>query len=127
MLKKDTTFVWDSVQDQAFDRVKSAITEAPVLAYYDPLKPITLQVDASSKGMGATCLQEGRPISFASKTLTQTEQGYAQREKEMLANLYGLTHFKHYCYAWHTKIKTDHKPLVSIMKQEDHDGPISLT
>ena len=68
LLKKDTTFVWDSVQDQAFDRVNSAITEAPVLAYYDLLKLIILQVDASSKGVGTTCLQEGRPISFASKT-----------------------------------------------------------
>ena len=105
LLKKDATFVWDSVQDQPFDRVKSAIMEAPVLAYYDLLKPITLQVDASSKGVDATCLQEGRPISFASKTLTPTEQGYAQIEKEMLAILFCLTRFKHYCYARHTSQK----------------------
>ena len=123
LLKKDATFVWDSVQDQAFDRVKSAITEAPVLAYCDPLKPITLQVNASSKDVGATCLQEGRPISSASKTLTPTEQGYTQIEKERLAILFGLTRFQHYCYARHTKIETDHKPLVSIMKKKQHYPP----
>ncbi|XP_053383745.1 uncharacterized protein LOC128549966 [Mercenaria mercenaria] len=32
--------------------VKEVITQAPVLKYFDPAKPVTLQVDASSKGIG---------------------------------------------------------------------------
>ena len=55
--------------------------------------------------------------------MTPTEQAYAQIEKEMLVILFGLTRFKHYCYARHTKIKTDHKPLVSIMKKPLYTAP----
>ena len=83
--KKDGVFIWDIMQKE--EKVKKTITMAPVLAYYDPNKSITLQVDSSSKGIGVTCLQDGKAVNFASKTLTQTERGYAQIEKEMLAIL----------------------------------------
>ena len=43
------------------------------LKYYDRNKPVILQCDASKKGLGACILQEGRPIAFASKSLTDTE------------------------------------------------------
>ncbi|XP_060582493.1 uncharacterized protein K02A2.6-like [Ruditapes philippinarum] len=94
------------------------MTKAPVLAYYDPKKPVTLQVDSSARGLGCTCLQDGKPIAFASKNLTPTERGYAQIEKETLAILHGLRRFKQYCYARHNKVESDSKPVVSVMKKE---------
>ena len=42
------------------------------MAYYDVTKPITLEVDASQKGLGAALVQEKKTIAFASKTLTKT-------------------------------------------------------
>lgn len=45
-----------------------------LLRYYDPKKKTTIQVDASSRGLGAALIQEGKPIAFASKALTETEQ-----------------------------------------------------
>lgn len=44
LMKKDVEFVWDNVQNEAFEKVKLAITRAPVLAYYDPRKPVVLQM-----------------------------------------------------------------------------------
>lgn len=117
LLKKDVVFRWDSVQTDALNKVKSVITQAPVLSYFDPTKPVTLQVDASSKGLGAACLQDGKPIAYASKTLTKTEQGYAQIEKEMLAIVFACNRFKHYVYGRHTFVESDHKPLEAIMKK----------
>ena len=70
LMRKNTEFVWDSPQEQAFNRVKQTITKAPVHAYYDPHKSLTLQVDASKHSQGATLLQDGKPIAFASKSLT---------------------------------------------------------
>ena len=58
----------------------NALTDSPVLAYFNPKLDVTLQVNTSKYGLGATLLQEGRPVSYASKTLTQTEIGYAQIE-----------------------------------------------
>ena len=82
-------------------KVKDKITRSPesVLAYFDPFKDTVLQVDASKCGLGATLSQEGKSISYASKSLTPSEINYAQIEKEMLAILFGCKHFQH-IWAW---------------------------
>ena len=126
LLTKNAEFIWDSAQQQAFDKVKEVITTSPVLAYFDPSKPTTLQVDASQKGLGATLMQDGRPIAFASKSLTQSEQNYAQIEKEMYGILFGCKHFHQYLYGREVKVETDHKPLVPIMKKPLHSAPARL-
>ena len=96
LLKKDVEFVWNESHVEAFQKIKDVLTDSPVLAYFNPKLDVTLQVDASKYGLGATLLQEGRPVSYASKTLTQTEIGYAQIEKEMLGILFGAKRFHEY-------------------------------
>ena len=44
------------------------------LWYFDIQKPVTVQVDALKKGLGAALLQEGHPVAFASKAVTPTEK-----------------------------------------------------
>lgn len=100
LLVKANEFVWDAPQSQAFGKVKDIITKSPVLAYYDPNKPLTLQVDASKYGLGATLLQEGKPVSYASKSLTVTEQNYANIEREMLGIVFG-------CHRFHDCVRTE--------------------
>ncbi|XP_038844475.1 aspartate beta-hydroxylase domain-containing protein 2 [Salvelinus namaycush] len=75
----------------ATENVKDLITRepGPILAYYDPDKELRLQVDASKYGLGAVLLQEGKPIGYASKSLTDCEINYAQIEKELYAILFG--------------------------------------
>ena len=111
LLHKDVEFIWQSEHADAFHKVKTALTQTPVLSYYDRSKPVRLQVDSSSKGLGACCMQDGKPIAYASKALTPTETGYAQIEKEMLAILFGCTHFKNYIYGRRTVVESDCKPI----------------
>jgi hypothetical protein len=85
LMKKDIMWHWEQEQETSFQALKKAISEAPVLAYYDVNKPVTLSVDASSKGIGAVLLQESRPVAYASKALTASQQNYAQIEKERAA------------------------------------------
>lgn len=54
--------------------IDNYVEARPVLAYFDPGKEVTLQVDASKHGLGATMMQEGRPVAFPSKMLNSTEQ-----------------------------------------------------
>jgi len=117
LLKQDAEFVWDSPQDVAFNKMKEVLSNTPVLAYYDPTKPITLQVDASKFGLGATLLQSGRPVAYASKSLTPAEVNYAQIEKEMYAILFGCQRFHQYIYGHQVTVESDHKPIESIMKK----------
>ncbi len=68
------------------------ITSPPVLQYFDSSKPCTRLVDASSKAMGAALLQDKSPIAYALKSLTASQQSYAQIEK-VLAIVFGCQKF----------------------------------
>ena len=113
-LVKSDIFEWSEDYHFAFDTLKDAISEKTSIAYYDSDKPIILEVDASLKGLGATLIQEGRPICFASKTLTQTQSNYSNIEREMLAVVHGVERFHTYLFGRWFKVITDHKPLVMI-------------
>lgn len=119
-------FLWDACHDRTFQKIKDVLTDSPVLAYFNPDLDVTLQVDASKYGIGATLLQQGRPISYASKTLTQTEVGYAQIEKEMLAILFGCKKYHQYIYGRHVVVESDAKPISSIAKKPLSAAPLRL-
>jgi hypothetical protein len=110
LLKKDVPWNWSAEQQKAFEMAKQLTTTAPVLVFYDPVKPLTLENDASEYGIGSAIYQDGKPLAFCSRSLTETEQRYAQIEKEMLAVHYGLSKFHQYTFGRHTRVKTDHKP-----------------
>ena len=80
------------------------VTSQPVLSYYDSARELTLQSDASETGLGATLMQEGHPIAFASRALTDVETRYAQIEKELLSVVFGLERFHQYTYGHHVTV-----------------------
>ncbi|KAK3716424.1 hypothetical protein QZH41_000491 [Actinostola sp. cb2023] len=124
---KNARFVWSSQHDKAFDEVKLLVTSHPVLKYYDVNEEVTFQCDASEKGLGATLLQNGQPVAFASRTLSPTEQRYAQIEKECLAIVFGCTKFSQYITRRaKVTIESDHKPLQSIFKKSLLEAPCRL-
>lgn len=116
LLAKDALFQWDSAQRKASDMVKDLITSgpSPVLAHFVHRKVTTLHCDASKYGLGAAMMQEGKPITFASKSLAQSEVQFAQIEKVRLAILFGFKRFHQYIYGQKVKVETDHRPLVPI-------------
>ena len=117
LTRKDAPWNWSSEQDQAFENVQRLVTEAPVLRYYDPSLDLTIQCDASQSGLGAALLQNGKPIEYASRSLTDTETRYAQIEKEMLAIVFSLERFNQYTFGRHVHIESDHKPLEMILQK----------
>lgn len=123
---KDRLFVWGEKQEEAFAQIKLLVTQAPVLAYYDRTKELQIQCDASKSGIGAVLMQEGKPICFASKALTTTEEKYAVIEKEMLAVLFSLKKFHQYTFGNHTTVYSDHKPLQSILRKSLDKAPRRL-
>ena len=114
--KKENCFTWDENTNTCFQKIKSQLRKALLrpLRYYDWTKLVTLQCDASLKGLGACIIQDGQPIVFASKSLTDTETHYANIERELLAIIYGCEKFHMYLYGRTFIVETDHKPLEMI-------------
>ena len=126
LTKKGVKWEWSSKCEEAFMKLKKKITETPVLAYFDPDKELSLQVDSSKDGLGAVLMQEGRPLEYASRTLSSNEKNWAQIEKEALAVLYGLERFDQYTYGRKVIVYNDHKPLASILKKPLSEAPVRL-
>ncbi|GFN78567.1 retrovirus-related pol polyprotein from transposon gypsy [Plakobranchus ocellatus] len=76
--------------------------------------------------MGAALIQEGRPITFASKSMTETESRYANIERELLAVVFALERFHTYVYGKHVTIFSDHKPLENIQYKNLAKAPPRL-
>ena len=90
LLEKNHQWKWTEQCEIAFHKVKEMITSEQVLTHYDPSLPLRLACDASPVGIGAVLshvMHDGteRPIAFALRTLTKTEQKYAQIDKEALS------------------------------------------
>ena len=64
---KDVTFQWTNSHDKAFVESKELIPHVPVLCYFNPQLPVTLQVHASGVGVGGALLQNDQPVAFYSK------------------------------------------------------------
>ena len=80
LVKKDTHWNWCPEHEAAFTEMKTIITPVPgpVLMFYDTGKHVTVQVDASQSGLGAVLLQDGKPVAYASKASTPTQQAYVK-------------------------------------------------
>ena len=120
MLKKDNVFHWDNQQTRSFQQVKTLIAKANTtpLRYYDRNLPVTVQVDASLRGLGACLIQQHKgkdqPIAFASKSLMDAETRYANIERELLAIVFACQCFSTYLLGRSFIAESDHKPLEMI-------------
>ena len=98
LTQKDIDFSWGTAQERAFKAVKLAVTKTPVLRYYSLDEEVTVQCDASKDGLGAALLQNGQPVAYASRSLTDCESRYAQIEKECLAIVFACERFDFYWF-----------------------------
>lgn len=84
---KKNAFQWGEEQQQAFLKIKQALTNAPVLALPDFTQPFVLEIDASGHGLGAALMQKGRSISFMSKAIGPKSTAMPTNDKEALTIL----------------------------------------
>ena len=126
ILKDDVSWAWFPEHDSALTKIKTVLSSAPVLRFYDTNLPTTLQVDASKDGLGACLMQQGQPVAYASRALSNSEINYAPIEKEMLAIVFGCERFNMYTYGGEVEVHSDHKPLESIFKKPLYKVPPRL-
>ncbi|XP_058840279.1 uncharacterized protein K02A2.6-like [Topomyia yanbarensis] len=118
LIPDDAPWRWTSEEENEFNDVKQAISEHSALQYYDRTEPLIIECDASCHGLGVAVYQRKGVIGYASRTLTKTEKGYAQIEKELLAIVFACIRFDQLIVGNPSVVvKTDHKPLLSIFKK----------
>lgn len=101
--------------------IQNFLTSQPVLATYDPEKPIVIETDASKDGLGSILKQNEHPVAFASRTLSKTEQRWAQIEKELLAVVFACERFHNFVYGGRFIVESDHKPLEKLNVRDIDD------
>ena len=129
---KDQSWCWTAEHDRAVSQLKEALVTAPVTAYFDPEKATEISVDASPVGIAAILSQvdpktdDRHVVTYASRSLTATEQRYSQTEREALAVVWDCEHLHLYVYGNPVTICTDHKALVSIYSNPSSKPPARI-
>jgi hypothetical protein len=107
LLKKNTPFVWTQDTDIAFQVLKQGLVAAPVLALPDFRKTFVIDTDACDTGVGAVLQQDGHPIAYMSKPLSNRNKGLSTYEKECLAILMAVEQWRPYLQHLEFVIRTD--------------------
>ena len=118
---------------EAFEHLKAACLQAPILAFPDFNKPFLLETDASGRGLGAVLSQkqaDGRyhPITYASRVMNETEQRYHSNKQEFLALKWAVTEQFHEYLSPYGKnrnefvVRTDNNPLTYIFSSTNLDA-----
>ncbi|KAJ8033437.1 hypothetical protein HOLleu_23675 [Holothuria leucospilota] len=129
LTEKKQTFDWDTDCETAVQRLKEALTSAPVLAYPNSCGRFILDTDASDFGVGAVLSQiqdgEEKVVSYFSKAMTKQEKRYCVTRKELLAVVKAVKQFHHYLYGTNFLIRTDHAALRWLMAFRNPEGQIA--
>lgn len=119
LLRRGEPWAWSSQCADAFVTLKEQLISPPVLAHFDVDSPTLLTCDASTAAVGAVLsqLQDGveRPIAFASRALSETEQRYSVGEREALACVWACERWHMFLYGRHFTIRTDHQALTTVL------------
>lgn len=125
LLRKDEDFIFSPACKKAFDQLRNELCSTNVvLQVPDYSKPFILTTDASDYAIGSVLEQldeqkQRRPVAFVSRTLNPAERNYYTIEKELLAIVWSVKHFRPYLYGRNFKIRTDHQPLTWLFNLKD--------
>ena len=120
ILKRDAEWNWNEEHESAFKKVNAEVKKVAELTHFKKKKPLRIICDANKQGLGAVLQQKEdmgwKPISYASRFLTELEAKYSITELELLAVVWAIEHFENYVYGGKFGVVSDHKALQSVLK-----------
>jgi transposase InsO family protein len=117
LTKNGVSFRWGPAQQQAFDALKSKLTQAPLLQLPDFEKTFELECDASGIGIGIVLIQGGKPVAFFSEKLHGPSLNYSTYDKELYALVQVLQTWQHYLWSNEFVIHSDHESFKYLKGQ----------
>jgi hypothetical protein len=127
LLKNDTQFVWDQECQCAFDKLKEAMTTAPILRLPVMGQKFYLLTDASATAIGYCLAQKNEddvivPCQYGGRSMTLHERNYGISERELLAVLEGVKHFSTFLSNQEFEVLSDHAALAYLQSIKATSG-----
>jgi hypothetical protein len=123
LLAKDTPFHFDEACHEAFQKLQSLLSSAPIMKPPDWSLPFEIMCDASNFAVGAILGQRVGKLShiiyYASKTLMDAQVNYTTIEKELLAVVFALDKFRSYLLGSKVIIYSDHAILRHLLANKE--------
>jgi hypothetical protein len=110
-MKSSGTYEWQEACNEAFETLKGILVKAPVLKLPDFHKDFEIHFDAFDFAIGGVLVQEGRPVAFESKKLSETKKRWPTHEKEIWAVIHCLKTWGHYIGSKDVMVWTDNVTL----------------
>jgi hypothetical protein len=117
LLKKSSVFCWTALEEASFSALKQALVSAPVLALPDFSCTFEIETDASDNGIGAVLIQNKHPLAFLSKALGPRSSALSTYEKEALAIIMAVDHWRPYLQPAEFIVHSDQKSLIHLEEQ----------
>ena len=108
-------WTWPTEADQAFHDLKAALTSAPLLRTPDFTKEFIVECDASGRGLGAVLMQDRQPVAYFSKTLSSRWLAKSAYEKELMALVLVIQHWRPYLLGRRFIVRTDQRSLRQLL------------
>ena len=132
LLKKERKFEWSLECQSSFDKLRSVLTNYPVLRAPNWERVFILATDASDIGVGAVLMQCDslgieHPVSYFSKKLSSAQRKYSTVEKETLSLILALQHFEVYLSGGRDpiEVRTDHNPLTFLSRFKNKNARLT--
>lgn len=123
LTRKRVEFEWNEECEEAFRKIKNALTSPPILQYPDFNQPFIVTVDASNLACGAVLSQQhgdtDLPICFISRAFQKGELNKPIIEKELLAIHFAITYLRPYLFGTHFQVRSDHRPLIFLYNMKN--------
>jgi len=121
--KKNENITWNDTLEKQFNKIKKEINQITGLEMLQNKGKLSLTTDASNIALGAVLEQEienkTSPLGFFSQKLKEEETKYSTYDRELLAIIKSIKHFKHILESRQFKLYTDHKPLIHMFNMKD--------
>ena len=126
LLEGEKTFRWSQECQDSFDTLKLKLSTSPVLTHPHVDRMFALTTDASTVGIGAELARETpaglRPVYYFSRTLSKSERRYSTYDREFLAIVMAIRHFRHHLLGTTFRLRTDHRHLQFMLTTKNPWG-----
>jgi hypothetical protein len=121
-LRYEKKVKWKPEFQKIYDTALNILSSELLLSYPDFNHPFCVATDASNYGIGTVLYQEiddeKRYISFASRTIKDSERSYGATKSELLGIASSLRKFRYYLFGKRFRLFTDHRALTYIYTQK---------